>query len=253
MNRDVATVSLHDDEELIIATDNSGSIGLRAHDDVHVPYEVVAYFNFRVAWMECVAAGAQPFSVIVHNFAGGEAWDALLKGIKQGLTELNVTDIEITGSTETNFSLLQSAVGLAVIGRRDKYTQDIFKRDDNARLETAIIGEPLVGNEVIENKRAIAPLKLFQWLAEQEEVVTLLPVGSKGISYELNALFTGKEITFSSDIDMQKTSGPATCFIVVYEEGFAHQVKQKADYLFHPVIIKKVNQNGRCSENRHSL
>lgn len=239
MNRDVATVSLNSDEELVIATDNSGSIGLRAHDDVHVPYEVVAYFNFRVAWMECVAAGAQPFSVIVHNFAGDEAWDALLKGIKQGLMELNITDIEITGSTETNFSLLQSAVGLAVIGRRDKYTKAIFKKDDHARLETAIIGEPLVGNEVVENKPAIAPLRLFQWLAEQDEVVTLHSVGSKGISHELKALFTGEKITFTTDLDMQKTSGPATCFIVVYKADFAYQVKQKAGHLFHPVTIKK--------------
>src|SRR5699024_6649453 len=105
-------------DELVIAVDNSGSIGMKTNDHVQVPYDVVSYYNFRVAWMECVSAGAEPISIILHNFSGDEAWSSLIKGIKQGMKELNVENISITGSTESNFSLHQSAVGLVIIGDR---------------------------------------------------------------------------------------------------------------------------------------
>src|SRR5690625_6557962 len=96
---------------------------MRKQDDVRVSYDVVSYFNFRVAWMECVAAGAKPIAAILHNFAGDAVWDQLIKGIQRGMTELKIKDLEITGSTETNFPLIQSAVGMNVIGRRKRKTE----------------------------------------------------------------------------------------------------------------------------------
>ncbi|WP_164216479.1 ATP-binding protein [Virgibacillus sp. YIM 98842] len=239
MKRDVAIIPLSDEEELVIAADNSGAIGMRDKDEVQVPYEVVSYFNFRVAWMECVAAGAKPFAVIVHNFSGDKAWDKLIKGIHRGTKELGITDLDITGSTETNFSLMQSAVGLNVIGRKKKkIEQACIEQTGNEIIKAAVIGEPLAGNEVIENKHAIAPLKLFQWFANQQDVLSILPVGSKGILYELEQLFTGPSRKFATDLDMRKTSGPATSFIVVYKQAVLEKVKEKAGNLFHEVIIE---------------
>ena len=240
MKRDVATIPLNAEEELVIATDNSGAIGMHEQDEVHVPYDVVAYYNFRVAWMECVAAGAEPFSVVIHNFSGDEAWEQLLAGIHRGVKELAIPNLEITGSTETNFQLLQSAIGMAIIGKRHKKKrQTSLRKYDPEKMEAAVIGKPLVGNEVIKNPQSVAPLSLFKWLARQHGVISLLPVGSKGILYELGQLFSRQALEFSVDLPMTKTSGPATCFIAVYEKAVATKVQEKSGSLFHPVKIKR--------------
>lgn len=237
MKRDIAVIPLNHEEELVIAADNSGSIGMRKQDDIQVSYDIVSYFNFRVAWMECAAAGADPIAVVVQNFSGDGAWEALMKGIQRGMTELDI-DLEITGSTETNFSLVQSAVGISVIGKRKRKTNRYFpEKWLLGEFKAAVIGEPLVGNEVLENKQAISPLPLFQWFTIQEAVLSVIPVGSKGILYELEQLFRGREWQFKSQLDLEKTSGPATCFIVIYQAEAGKFLKDYAGDLFHEVEI----------------
>lgn len=228
MKRDVAIVPLTSKEELIIATDNSGSIGMKAADDVKVPYDVVTYYNFRVAYMECVAAGGIPLTVILHNFSGDEAWVSLILGIKRGMEELGI-NLEITGSTESNFLLEQSAVGLVIIGKRPIQKDSPIIYGDE--LEVAVIGCPLVGDEVIERKELIAPLRLFQRFVDHKDVVTILPVGSKGVLYELRNLFSKQTLTFSTSVDVKKSSGPATCFIIVYQKAFSKQAQTYAGHL----------------------
>jgi len=234
MIHDVAVISLNSAEELIVASDNSGSIGEKMYDDINVPYTITAYYNFRVAYMECVAAGATPLAVVIHNFSGDEAWDSFVSGIKRAMQELHI-NLEITGSTETNFTLMQSAIGMVIIGRRPKQnTLDIDLCDD---VEIAVIGQPLVGQDVIEQANMIAPLPLFQSMAQNKDVIALRPVGSKGILYELRKIFSDEKISFSSSVNMNVSSGPATCFVVVYKSKAAHDIKQQSSHLYHRVSV----------------
>ncbi|MFL6559685.1 MAG: ATP-binding protein, partial [Bacillus sp. (in: firmicutes)] len=64
--RDIVRIPFNGEDSLIIACDNSGAIGMKEHDLVRVPYETVAYYAFRVAVMECIAAGGVPISVLLH-------------------------------------------------------------------------------------------------------------------------------------------------------------------------------------------
>ena len=57
---DALTAPFDDESSLVIACDNSGGIGMKEGDVVKVPYEVTAYYSFRVAVMECIAAGGTP-------------------------------------------------------------------------------------------------------------------------------------------------------------------------------------------------
>src|SRR5699024_10008509 len=135
---------------------------------------------FRVAYMDCVAAGGKPFAISLMNFNGDEVWEELLHAIDKGVNELQIHDLAITGSTETNVTLQQSATSITILGKKEskqKQTQKIMLDD----CHVAVIGHPLVGNEVMDNKEKVAPLHVFQWFSEQEEVYKLLPVGSKGI------------------------------------------------------------------------
>ncbi|MGE7761961.1 ATP-binding protein [Peribacillus sp. NPDC097895] len=216
-------------ESLIVSSDNSGGIGLKEKDLVQVPYEVVGYYSFRVAVMECMGVGGRPISVVLHNFCGDEAWKALSRGIMKGLNELGMV-LPITGSTESNMPLLQSALGLMVIGKRRN--ERVIKQYPIRKI--ALIGRPLVGDEVMEQQEWVAPLFLFKTLCEMEDV-QVLPVGSKGIVYEweqLDPSGEGVPIHISSKVDIKKSSGPSTCFLIAYPEYLEAKIRHQSGLLF---------------------
>jgi hypothetical protein len=233
--RNVLTLPFQGKDTLIIAADNSGAIGMKRNDLVVVPYETTAYYSFRVAVMECMAAGGEPISVVLTNFCGDEAWDPLTSGIQKGLNELHLK-VPITGSTESNFDMQQSAIGIIVLGKKTiEKTEPLF----NEQSKLAIIGLPLVGNEVIVQADQIVPLPIFQKISRLEGI-TVWPAGSKGIFSELNKMFKHKEFLKDqviTDVDIEKSSGPATCFIVLFQESLETEVKKIAKSYFHSVEI----------------
>ncbi|MFJ7752730.1 ATP-binding protein [Peribacillus muralis] len=223
--RDSLVLPFSESESLIISSDNSGGIGLKENDFVRVPYEIVGYYSFRVAVMECLSVGGNPLSVVLHNFCGDEAWEGLSRGVKQGLDELAM-DFPITGSTETNMPLLQSALGLIVIGKR---RNDRIKQSNHSR-KIALIGRPLVGEDVLKQQEWVAPLSLYKSLCELEGVEAL-PVGSKGIAYEwrqLDRSGEGVPAYISDIVDIEKSSGPSTCFLLVYPLYLEEEIKRQA-------------------------
>ncbi|MFC9598507.1 ATP-binding protein [Peribacillus butanolivorans] len=216
-------------QSLVVSCDNSGGIGLKEKDLVQVPYEVVGYFSFRVAVMECLAAGGSPMTVVLHNFCGDEAWEALKIGVMKGMDEIGL-DLSITGSTESNMPLLQSALGLMVIGKRrnERVMKPILQR------KMALIGRPLVGEEVMKQQEWIAPLSLYKSLCELEEV-QVLPVGSKGIANEwkhLDPSGEGVSAHIRSKVDIEKSSGPSTCFLIAYPEHLENEIKLQSGSFF---------------------
>lgn len=236
--RNTISIPLNHEESLIIASDNSGGIGMKENDHVQVSYETVAYFSFRVAAMECIAAGGHPSSVVLHNFCGDGVWSELVNGIQKGLAELKLKDVLITGSTESNFQLQQSAVGLVVVGKKHlaKKSEKVFS--DN--LKFAVIGSPLVGNEVIDQADRVVPLMIFQEVSMLEEIM-VWPVGSKGILTEFNQMFPNKEFTkdmLVTQLDVLKSSGPSTCFIIAFESTQEEAIREAAAGYYHSIMIK---------------
>lgn len=229
MNHDALIIPLNDTEELVVASDNSGSIGKKPFDEISVPYDIVGYSVFRVAYMECAAAGGVPFSIIMHNFNGDDVWGSLINGIRRGFTELGIQELPITGSTESNFILKQSATSMTILGKRPRKEVD---RRFNRHCHVAIIGKPLVGNEVLAEPESIAPLWLFQWFCEQDEVLGIIPVGSKGILSELKKTFPHHTFQFPDEIDVTASAGPATSFVAIYDRDDHDHIKKKADKWF---------------------
>lgn len=232
--RDVLSFPFNSKETIVVASDNSGGIGEKEQDAVQVPYETVSYYSFRVAVMECMSAGAQPFAAALQNFCGDDAWDQLIGGIKKGADELGLTELQITGSTESNFNLLQSAVGLSVLGKRQgELPADRLICTEDTRI--AVIGSPLVGQELIEREEEAAPLKLFKIINSIEDIMTL-PVGSKGVLTELNGLFSNRRFEvedLESEVDLVKSAGPSTCFIAVCPEAKLGEIMKLAGRYYH--------------------
>lgn len=236
MMRNVVAVPLGEKESLIISSDNSGAVGLKELDHVKVDYETVSYYSFRVAVMDCMAAGAEPVSIVLQNFCGDEQWNQLVSGVKKGLEELGLSRIEITGSTESNFPMKQSAFGIVVIGKKDRQSHQCFKYSHEIKL--AVVGDPLVGQEVVEQAHEVVPLSLFEKLVSQKDLA-VWPVGSKGIRRELIKMIGEKPFTniqLARHVDLDKSAGPSTCFLVAYKFNREHAVKELAGKFFNPVL-----------------
>lgn len=229
--RNAVVLPLTTDQELVITSDNSGSIGEKPQDAVSTSNTVVGYFACRVAVMECIAAGGEPRAVVMQNFTDNEAWLDYKHGVKQVLDEVGLGELPITGSTESNFSSLQSGLGLTVIG-----TRTIAKKSDFTGDEAfAVIGKPLVGDEVLEQPNEVAPLWLFQRLCRLDSVRALLPVGSKGISAAWRE-WTKRKNERDGMLDLEKSAGPATCFIIAFDRENEEKIKDIAGSFFHKLV-----------------
>ncbi|MBD8035271.1 hypothetical protein H9635_00875 [Solibacillus sp. A46] len=199
---------------LIVTIDNSGCIGTKEHDLVKVPNEITAYFTARTAILEQLCAGAIPVQLLMANFSGDNVWNEYAEGFKKAFNEMALNMPPLTGSSETNFSALQSAVSLTIIGEKQ------FSGDRTNCLYY-IVGEPLVGNDVVENLDKIANLKeLFEGL-QSGIIEAIWPTGSKGIGTEIKR-FIGEE--YSAAINLEASAGPSCAVLVAvkkeYEETF---------------------------------
>ena len=126
MNHDALIIPLNDTEELVVASDNSGSIGKKPFDEISVPYDIVGYSVFRVAYMECAAAGGVPFSIIMHNFNGDDVWGSLINGIRRGFTELGIQ--EAADYREYRIQLYIKTIG----NKYDDFRKKTTKRSGSA-------------------------------------------------------------------------------------------------------------------------
>lgn len=190
----------------VVTTDNSGGIGEKQADLVFAPNDVVSYFAARVALLEQWAANAQVESVIIHNFSGDIAWQGYVQGVNRILKDVDLERILVTGSSETNMDLLQSAMSVTMIGRCIK----VVKSD----ITWFIYGQPFVGSEVLNNSKAIADLKKVKLAIDSGFVTSIWPVGSKGIQEEVRILFANDNLFVHSDVDVEKSAGPCTVVLV---------------------------------------
>ncbi|WP_110928263.1 AIR synthase related protein [Bacillus massiliglaciei] len=220
--RDALVLPFSSDHSLIVTADNSGGIGLKECDAVHVPHETLSYYSFRVAVMECMAAGGEPIAAVIQNFCGTEAWEGLRAGVRKGMKELGM-HFEVTGSTESNIPLLQSALGIMIVGKKMIAPEGTA---DSEGKKAALIGRPLVGQEVIDEEDWIAPLSLFKWCCDTAGM-DVWPVGSKGVAHEWKR-FRGDVSVSKADIPWTKSSGPSTCFLISYHQNLETEIRQKA-------------------------
>lgn len=191
----------------IVTTDNSGGIGEKPNDVVAVPDRLTGYFAARVALLEQWAASADPVSVLIHNFSGEASWASYVAGVEDVFLESNLVVPEISGSTETNMQLMQSAVAVTMIGKQ-RVVEEV------AELEWYVYGTPLVGNEVLEKSNEIASLRLMKEALDSRLILKIWPVGSKGILAEYKRLMGNPHIGIETDVDIHSSAGPSTSVLL---------------------------------------
>jgi hypothetical protein len=231
--RDVLCLPLNEKEELVLAADCSGGIGLKEDDVVRVPYDIVGYYGARVALMELMSVGATPKAMVMQNFVEDEAWNELVRGVKQAMNELQLS-LPLTGSTESNMPLKQSAVGWTAIGTVEKEKKRIGVTPPSARW--AVIGEPLVGEAVLEKNDRMLSLSLFRSLLQFDGVYEMIPIGSKGILHEWQLVHGDRPLQCS--LPLTASAGPATCVLISYEGEKEEELRALTSSLFYPIVNK---------------
>lgn len=198
--------------DLIVTTDNAGGIGEKTADIVLAPDKLTASYAARVALLEQWAAHAELTAVLLHNFTGAYSWDAYVAGVQEVLDEAGLVDVPITGSTETNMDMLQSALSVTMIGRE---RQAGPVEEDFQTGQWFIYGEPLVGEEVLAFPEKVASLGKLQTALATGKVTKIWPTGSKGIRAELNRMTTTLRLNEALvkpaiDLALEKSCGPST-------------------------------------------
>lgn len=220
-HRDLTLVELAEDCVLVMACDSAGGIGPKELDAVKVSGYVLGRFTARVALMELLAAGAHPVvlvsNVCVESDPGGRE---ITRGIMEELRAAGLdSDIAVTGSTEKNIPTRQTALGVTAIGLARSSDLKLGLTRPNDRV--FCVGLPKVGNEVGLADPNIATLQAVMALRICPEVHEIVPVGSQGIRREAEALAGSAGLRLHLDpvsgLDMEKSAGPATCFIFTAE------------------------------------
>lgn len=217
--RDLTLLSLDSGNQLAIACDSSAGIGLKRHDQVEVSPDIMAACCLRVPLFELICIGATPKAII--DVIGNEyepTGKSMLKGIEKELLKAGLTDIVLNGSTEENMITTMSTVGITVIGElTDSHQLPRVKSGDYLFR----LGTPYVGEAVVKNLDTLCSYDELYALKEDSAVRDMLPVGSKGISYEgqLMAKDYGLEVRFNQCEPglLQQSAGPSTVVLIAVE------------------------------------
>lgn len=221
--RDLSLIDLND-KWLVIAVDSCGGIGSKENDILKIDPYLVGKLTARVAIMEVIATGAKVISLtngVTNEFDNTGL--RILNGINDELKDANISDCQINGSSEENFSPSTTGLAITVIGIVGKKK---FKAGQLLnQLSIGLIGKPKVGKEInLPYDCEIFDYKQVYSLLSDENVIEIIPVGSKGILGELNELKLMTDIKKTHE--NTKSAGPATCALVFYKnalpEGVVH-------------------------------
>lgn len=205
------------DHVYVVACDANASVGELPNDFMRRPPEEAGYNAAKVALMETLAAGATP--LVVADALCGPLDDygvRVVDGIRRALAEIG-SDAVLTGSDETNMTTTQTGVGITVIGR---VSTDEFRLGTSRSGDLVLcIGMPKDGVIVPyrEGDDDIAgPRHVLAVLATAAHEI--LPVGSRGVGYEVRqlGLTAGLDVELDPDcgIDLVRSAGASTCFLV---------------------------------------
>lgn len=215
----------------VISCDSLGAIGNKKHDILKIDEEIVGRTTVKVALSEVLCLGAKP--IVISDTLSVEmdpTGQKILIGIKSELEENGISDIVFTGSTEENFPTSMTGIGITVIAKAN--IEDLKIKRIKAGMHISLLGYPRVGSEVLSSNDVLT-LKDYIKISKSREIVEAIPVGSKGISYEIGILekISGLKVeaNFPQHLDVLKSGGPSTCCIVVHSEKDTGSVKGLTD------------------------
>ncbi len=226
--RDLTVIDFDEYRYLGIACDSCGGIGLKEHDVVKAPPQLTAYHTGKVVLAELMSMGFTP--MIMADGLAVEMNDTgkqLIEGFNQVLSKLKTTKVHLTGSTEENMKSVQTSMGVTCIGVCEKDKLKYKKTEKNHVC--LLVGLPMVGNDVVNNPDKIMDIDDYEKLYLNNYIKEIIPVGSRGISAELNGLceYNNLKIIYEDKItvDINRSGGPSCSCLITIEEKNMHIIK----------------------------
>ena len=225
--RDLTLIDLCQEKTIVIACDSCGGAGLKEHDVLKVSPFISGKYTARVAILEILCSGADV--VCLANTICNEmerTGKEIIRGIEEELSAAGIGNIVLTGSTEENFATFATGIGVTAVGIAENKNLKVNNVNRDALL--IAIGQPKVGEEVLESDKGdIADYNLVKTLLSSEKVYEMIPVGSKGILYEVQQLAQNNNLHFifnpNLKINITKSAGPSTVVVAAIEENFFQQ------------------------------
>lgn len=240
--RDLTIVPLPNEQYLVTAVDISAAIGEKPCDALKVPPELTGKMAVRVALLEVMASGAK--IIAVNDVVGAEMEPTgrrVIAGIQEELQLADLGHVELNGSTEENMETVQTSVGVTVIGLAESSQLKVNHIKKDALLLG--YGEPRMGNELLEKPDLEVTYEIIKEFVTREDVLELVPVGSKGILYEATHLAQLNDCAFIEKAEcnpswLNKSAGPATTVLIAinYEGADAFMQAYPAAYVLGKLI-----------------
>jgi hypothetical protein len=151
----------------------------------------------------------------------------ILRGISQAARDAGILDeAAINGSTEDNFKVSVTSLGITVIGELNSpLPQPISKT-----CAVYLAGLPKYGADVILRAHEILTFDTINKIMSSCAVHDFIPVGSKGIAYELSLMQDELCAEFAPSkelsVDITASGGPATCAIFASHDINAHILRE---------------------------
>jgi hypothetical protein len=204
---------------MVIGCDSSGGIGPKPLDKLKVDGYTVGKFTARVALMEVISAGATPLCIVDNLCVELEPTGReILRGVTDEAVQAGLDpELAVTGSTEKNFAVEQTGIGITIVGMCSKKNLRIGVSKTEDTL--VALGIPSVGTEVLpsEEQGSNCTISDVLKLLSLDFVHEVIPVGSEGIMREVNVLAESSKLKFkpsdSCNFDLKKSAGPATVLL----------------------------------------
>lgn len=228
--RDLTIVPLPNEQYIVTAVDISAAIGEKPCDTLRVPPELTGKMAARVALLEVMASGAE--IIAVNDVVGAEMEPTgrrVIAGIQEELQLAHLGHLELNGSTEENMATMQTSVGVTVIGLASRSQLKVNHIKKDALLFG--YGEPRMGNELLEKPDLEVTYDFITELVKRDDVLELVPVGSKGILYEASHLAQLNDCAFIEKAQclqswLSKSAGPATTVLIAVDYEGANAFMQ---------------------------
>ena len=230
--RDVLIFQLDRGKALVIGCDSAGAIGPKPLDIVKVDAHTLGKITARVALMEVLSTGAKPVCVVDALSVEPEpTGKEILAGVRDEAKKAGLDpELAVMGSSEKNFAVKQTGIGVTVIGIIDTALLKIgvSKPEDIV----VAVGVPCVGDEVLHAEKLgkTANVSDVLTLRELNFVHEIIPVGSEGVTREIRILAESSKLNFKFEkqtrVDVKKSAGPATVLLASLPEANLVEVKR---------------------------
>lgn len=217
--RDLTLVDFHEEYLLAVSCDSAGGIGDKPHDVIRTSPFIVGYHTAKVALMELLCVHGEPLLLsstlsVEMNPTGAE----MMRGIHTLLKEYDpMHSIALTGSTEENFHVSATGLGVTVMGRIEKRQWPLKK--SLVQDVAVMVGEAKCGEEVLKTeKEKILMLHHVKTLRDLPYVREVVPGGSRGMAHEIALVERASKIRFLPAEGVKpllhQSCGPASALLV---------------------------------------